>query len=384
MTVSREERAARAALTRVAEPDDAGIRRAVDRLGPEEVWSRVRAGATEIDGGAVAAAAARARTCDPDADLARAARSSARLVCPGDEEWPERLADLDGYRLGGAPYALWVRGTTSLAELTVRSVAVVGARAATAYGQRIAGDLAAGVAARGWTVVSGGAYGIDGAAHRGALAVDAPTVVVLAGGVDVVYPTAHCNLFAAAAEGGAVVSEAPPGAAAMRHRFLTRNRLIAALSRGTVIVEAAPRSGALNTAAHAERLLRPTMAVPGPVGSALSAGSHVLLRDRGAVLVTCADDVLEVVGDVGETLAPVVRGVGRSRDTLSPEAARVLDAVPVLRAAVTARIAVAAGVDPREAITRLGELAARGFVERGPEGWRLSAGERAARRGPGP
>ena len=181
-----------------------------------------------------------------------------------------------------------------------RAVAVVGARACTVYGEHVAGDLAAGLGDRGWTVVSGGAYGIDAAAHRGSLAVDAPTVAVLACGVDVAYPAAHDGLLRSVRAMGVVVSELPPGARPTRRRFLDRNRVIAALGRGTVVVEAALRSGALNTAGHADELSRTVMAVPGPVTSAASAGCHELLRARGAALVTDAADVLDLVGRPGD------------------------------------------------------------------------------------
>ncbi len=253
---------------------------------------------------------------------------------------------------------------------------MVGARAATAYGIHMATDLAAAVCDAAWTVVSGGAYGIDGAAHRGALVVGGTTVVVLASGADVAYPRGHSTLFAQAAKSGIVLSEAPPGAAAMRHRFLSRNRLIAALGLGTVVVEAAPRSGALSTASHTERLSKPVMALPGPVTSSMSAGCHVLVRERGAILVTCAADILETVSPLGSAVAPAVRGPERPHDGLSEEARRLLDAVPVRRPVATVRIAVTAGMDPRTATGRLAELAARGFVERSTDGWRLAPAHR--------
>ena len=203
----------------------------------------------------------------------------------------------------------------------------------------MAAELGFGLAERGWTVVSGLAYGVDAAAHRGALAASGPTVAVLASGVDIAYPKGNLGLYERIVASGAVVSEHPPGAAPQRLRFLVRNRLIAALSAGTVVVEAAPRSGARSTARHAGELFRHVMAVPGPVTSALSAGCHQLLRDRpDTVLVTKVDEIIEQVGPIGE-FAERVTGPVRRRDLLGPAVSRVLDAVPVVRPVEASRIA---------------------------------------------
>jgi DNA processing protein len=249
--------------------------------------------ARRVLGRALARWAPRLADLDPGRVLDRADRLDARVVVPGDAEWPTGLDDLGG----SAPLCLWVRGPVDLAAAVRRSVALVGARAATAYGEHVAADLAAGLAEAGCTVVSGGAYGIDVAAHRGALAVGGPTIALLAGGVDRTYPAGnHTLLESLAREHGAVVAECPPGTAPVRARFLLRNRLIAALSGATVVVEAAWRSGALSTATHAAALLRPLGAVPGPVTSMASAGCHRLIRDGAAVCVTGTPDVLELVG----------------------------------------------------------------------------------------
>ncbi len=226
-----------------------------------------------------------------------------RLVVPGDLEWPRQLEDLGDL----APWALWVRGTVDLRLSALRSVAVVGARAATSYGTHVASTLGSDLAASGWAVVSGGAFGIDAAAHAGALAARGVTVAVLACGVDVAYPPRHDALFARIAADGLLVSEVPPGAAPHRTRFLVRNRVIAALTRGTVVVEAALRSGSLSTAHEAERLGRPVLGVPGPVTSTMSQGVHRALRG-GALLVTSAAEVVEAVGDLGADLAPEPSG----------------------------------------------------------------------------
>lgn len=337
----------------------------------------------------------------PERDLANLERIGGRLVCPGDADWPAQLADLarEGGRAAGrrdrqtagqageagAPYALWVHGPLPLSGVCHRSVALVGCRAATGYGTHVAGELGADLAERGWTVVSGGAYGIDGAAHRGALAVGGATVAVLAGGVDVLYPRGHASLFHRMIEEGLFVSEAPPGVPPFRRRFLTRNRLIAALSQGTVVVEADHRSGALSTARHARRLGRPLMAVPGPVTSATSSGCHHLLRQfrEESALVTMAAEVVEEVGRIGE-LAPRPVVPPGPRDGLTAMVMRVLDAVPARRPAGPAVIARRAAEPVRTVLGVLGPLVAQGLVEQRPEGYRLtalgrspSAGERA-------
>ena len=251
-------------------------------------------------------------------------RSGIRLVIPGDAEWPGQLDVLGDRR----PWGLWVRGTMDLRYGCLRSVSVVGTRAATAYGAHIGGELAISLAERGWTVISGGAYGIDGCAHRGALAAGGTTIAVLASGVDCPYPPGHSELFREIREHGATVSEWPPGRVPTRHGFLVRNRVIAALSRGTVVVEAALRSGALNTARHARDQGRPLMAVPGPVTSAQSAGCHQAIREWGAICVTNAREVMELLSFSADETAGQWCGPVLPRDRLDPVTSRVLDAVP--------------------------------------------------------
>jgi DNA processing protein len=289
-----------------------------------------------------------------------------RFVCPGAAEWPGQLDDLGDAR----PLGLWVRGPAGLRMWALRSVALVGARACTEYGSHMAVTLAAGLAERGWVVVSGGAYGVDGAAHRGALGAGGATVAVLACGVDRPYPRGHAQLIGRIAEQGLVVGELPPGEHPTPSRFVLRNRVIAALTRGTVVVEAAHRSGSLVTARAAQRLGRHTMGVPGPATSALSAGVHELLRG-GAELVTDAAEVVELVGEVGE-LAPERRGPVLPRDLLEPAARRVLAALPGSSAAGPAEIARVALTTQDDAIARLYELRALGYVERHGDDWKLT------------
>ncbi|WP_329425439.1 DNA-processing protein DprA [Streptosporangium sp. NBC_01495] len=315
----------------------------------------------------VASWAARLKTADPERDLAEGERIGARLVVPGDPEWPTQLDDLGDSR----PYALWLHGDADLRFSCLRSIAIVGSRAATPYGAHVAAELGAGLSERGWGVVSGGAYGIDGAAHRGALAGEGPTVAVLACGADVAYPSAHQQLFAAIRARGVLVSECPMGAHPTRPRFLVRNRLIAALSRGTVVVEAAVRSGALNTAGHAIALNRHLAAMPGPVTSEFSAGCHRLIRQGRAICVTGPEEVIELAGSMGTDLAPEPRGPVLPRDRLDPESRKVVEVMPTRIGVGPATIAVAAGVDLETVLACLGGLAAAGYVERVSRGWRL-------------
>ena len=292
--------------------------------------------------------------------------SGLRLVCPGEPEWPSQLDDLGDTR----PLLLWVRGSADLRYACLRSVAVVGARAATHYGLKVAVELGAALAERGTTVVSGGAFGIDASAHRGALAADGLTIAVLAGGISYGYPKAHTSLFSAITAQGAVVSECPPEQPPTRPGFLVRNRIIAALGRGTVVVEAALRSGALNTARHARELCRPVMAVPGPVTSEQSAGCHELIREYGAMCVTDARDVLEHLSPAGEgTGGGPRRGPALDLDRLDPTARAVLEHVPARGGRGPASVAVRAGVDFDTAVRELGLLAAAGYVRRCDQGW---------------
>jgi DNA processing protein len=299
-------------------------------------------------------------------EVAGFGRAGIRLIHPGDPEWPGQLADLGDAQ----PYALWLRGPADLRFSCLRSVAIVGSRAATGYGSYVAAEIAATVAARGWAVISGGAYGVDAAAHRGALGAGGVTVAVLACGVDVPYPAGHKDLLEAIAVHGVIASEWPPGWNATRLRFLVRNRVIAALAAGTLVVEAGQRSGALNSARHARDLGRRLMAVPGPVTSDLSAGCHHIIREWQGVLVTSAAEVMEHLSPVSAPAA-LKTGAVLGRDELDLETATVLDALPARGGMGPAGIAVRAGLDPATVVRCLGALAAGGFAERCDEGWRV-------------
>jgi DNA processing protein len=363
------EHLARIVLTRVLEPGDEVAGRWLRAHGAEETARRLREGGKRLPGVTDkrwSGLLARAALADPQRDWAAARERGVRFVCPGTAEWPAQLDDLGDAR----PVGLWVRGRPSLRMWALKSVAVVGARACTEYGAHTAATFAAGLAERGWVVVSGGAYGVDGAAHRGALGAGGATVAVLACGVDQPYPRGHSQLIGRIAAQGLVVGELPPGEHPTPSRFIVRNRVIAALTRGTVVIEAAHRSGSLVTARAAGRLGRFTMGVPGPVTSALSAGVHELLRGE-AVLVTDAADVVELVGEMGD-LAPDRRGPVLPRDLLEPAARRVLAALPAHRAASADEIARGAQTSRDDAIARLYELRSLGFVERHDDGWKLT------------
>ena len=371
-----EVRRARAWLSRAVEPGQALVHDYVGSTGPIAAADALRA--QHAPARVQALIGARHDEDRVAADLAAAASIGARLLVPGDPEWPAQIlhamavataAGIDGL---APPLALWVRGRGDLAELTGRSVAIVGARASTSYGSEQAAQLAFDVAERGWTVVSGGAFGIDAAAHRGALSAGAPTMAVLAGGIDRSYPAAHAALFDRIAQNGLLVSEWPPGCSPYRHRFLIRNRLIAALSAGCVVVEASARSGARHTAGRAAELGRPVMAVPGPVTSAMSVGTHALLRDTEARLVTCVEHVVEEIGQLGTDLAPMVRGPGRVRDALTAVQAKTLEALPSRNPALPEQIARAAGLSVLDVLSALPALEARGLVDCTDGAWRLT------------
>ncbi len=314
-----------------------------------------------------------------DQRLARVERladaAGLRWVVPGDRTWPSGLDDLDHveslHGATGAPLGLWTRGVGNLAELSASSVAVVGARDCTPYGAEAASEIAADAAAAGVTVVSGAAFGIDASAHRGALAMGRATVAVLACDAGTDYPRAHAALLSRIAEGGMIVSEQPPGQVPTKARFLSRNRLIAALAGGTVVVEARRRSGSLNTLHWADRLGRPTMAVPGPVTSQQSGGTHQAVRDGKAVLVTGGPDVLSELAGIGAAEPDVVTAPDTEFDHLPAPAQRALDALSWTGATPARDVATAAGLGPHDAANALSLLARRGLAERAGSGWVL-------------
>lgn len=362
------ERHARMVWARISEPEDAlaaeltadhGI---CDAL--EQVMRHTGIGRAE----AAQRFARRAVDVDLAADLHATRVCRSRVIVPGDEQWPAHLADLPA-----PPWCLWVSGPLdpagAVGEAGAAAVAVVGARAATAYGHHLAAEVAAELAARGFCVVSGAALGIDGAAHRGALAVEGATLAVLACGIDRAYPAAHRGIIEQIRATGAVITEMPPGSAPTKSRFLHRNRIIAALAGGTVVVEASLRSGALRTARIAADLLRPVAAMPGPVTSAVSSGCHEAIRQGYASIVTDADEIAELVSPMGSNLAPVKRGASRAGDQFDSLTRRVFEALPLHRSRTVDDLCRIAGLSPREVIAALGELDVAGVVENRLDGW---------------
>ncbi|WP_082514896.1 DNA-processing protein DprA [Yonghaparkia sp. Root332] len=382
----RDEVLARALWSVIVEPGDGAAGVLIGAVGAVEAARLLLESpapatiAAATDGELAGAAAERAlgrwlprrRQSDLVRALESAARVRARLVIPDDAEWPIALDDLGEC----APIALWARGEAGL--LSRQGVALVGARAATGYGEHIAMELAAGAVRQGATVVSGGAYGIDGMAHRAALASSGDTIAVLAGGVDRLYPAGHEALLTRIAEQGVVVSEAPCGTAPTRWRFLQRNRSIAALAGATVVVEAGLRSGALSTARHALGLGRPVGVVPGPVTSASSAGCHAMLREGPVVCITGVAEQMELLhGGLGLGLGHGAGGHVAGDADGAPRAApdpdgmvtRVLDALRPRRAQTVDELARAVGESSARIRSVLGVLALEDRVAAKADGW---------------
>lgn len=366
---------ARAAWSTIAEPGDAAAGALVAVAGAARALAIVLAGddtrlrqtVPELDPAAAERALARWRprlvSAEVLASLEAAGRRGVRLLLPDDAAWPTRLDDLGDH----APLALWTLAASGALEHLERSIAVIGSRAASRYGEEVTVDAVAGLVGRDYAVVSGGAYGIDGVAHRAALAHDGVTIAFLAGGLDRFYPSGHTELLQRIAATGAVVSEVPCGTAPTRFRFLQRNRLIAAASRATVVVEAGSRSGSINTAGHAAALGRPLGAVPGSINSASSAGCHRLLREYDAVCVTSAEEMAELAGGVEEVGAAATL-VAASAD---PTLIRVLDALSS-RSTPAERIASRSGLSVADVEGALLLLELEGSAVETATGWRRS------------
>jgi DNA processing protein len=367
-------RNARAYLMRVVEPPAPALVALVDKIGAVEAADRVRRG--HVPDAVDAETSARREQDLVANDFELAEGCGARLVIPEDPEWPAwpllplSQVSIERHRCG-MPLGLWVRGTMPLDEALDRAVSVVGARAATGYGTEIAAEFGHGLVLAGMTVVSGAANGIDGVAHRGALAAGGPTVAVLACGVTINYPASNSSLIDGIAERGLVLSEYAPGVAPGRHRFLVRNRLIACLGAGTVVVEANLRSGARNTAATAAALGRVVLAVPGPVTSAMSAGCHELLRTGQAVAVTSVREIMESCGPLDATTSTDdrERGPTKPTDALAPEALRAFEALGVRTGHSPEHVALASGIPLPRIRSLLPELELTGFATRVETGW---------------
>ncbi|HAG61181.1 MAG TPA: DNA-protecting protein DprA [Arthrobacter bacterium] len=385
------ERIARAALSRLMEPQDAAglalvqATGALDALkiatgqaaaGPaleQEITGLLADSGAGTSWAGMAAAlkrwAPRIPDLAPERDLATMARLGGRLIVPSDELWPAQLADLGIQE----PICLWWRGLEQELPGQAKSVALVGSRDSTSYGASVTGELAYSLAQRGFTVVSGGAYGIDAHAHRAALAGGSgavPTIAVMAGGVDRFYPSGNEDLLRAVCNQGAVLAEVPPGSAPTRYRFLQRNRLIAALASVTVVVEARWRSGALNTAHHAETLGRAVGALPGSVHSANSAGCHRLLRDGGAICVTDAAEIAELASPSGVGLPEPGTGRVADHDGLTLEDLILLDALPLRSTTSVDKLCAVAGLSAESVRAGLGRLGLLGLAASERGGWK--------------
>lgn len=360
-------------LSRVVEPPCAALAALVYRVGPVDAAERVRRG--RVDDVLARHTKVRRGIDRAAEDLELLARRGGRLITPDNDEWPVLAFTAFGSAAAGdrpqgrPPMVLWAVGPARLDETTQRAAALVGTRAATCYGEHVAADLATGLVERDVAVVSGGAYGIDGAAHRAALAAEGVTVAVMAGGFDIPYPAGHSGLMHRIGGHGLLVTEYPPGVRPARHRFLTRNRLVAALAGAAVVVEAGLRSGAANTAAWARALGRVVGAVPGPVTSSASTGCHALLR-AGAEIVTRPEDIVELVGHIGE-LAPKEPRPATALDGLSDAERQVYEALPGRGVATIDEIAVAAALEPARILASLAMLEVVGLAERHDGRWRI-------------
>lgn len=404
---------ARAALSRLMEPSDLPGLALIRALGPEEALELIRSNdvsnpcveqqMTEIlnDDGTdrwVGLAQAldrwrpRLKDLAPERDVETVKRLGGGLLTPEDPRWPVALSELQL----GAPIALWFRGGSGVVPVLQSCIAVVGSRDNTSYGANVTTEIASSLVQREFTVVSGGAYGIDAHAHRGALSaapsaprlpssanihesarrkhtaesLSMPTIAVMAGGVDRFYPSGNEELLRAVAERGMIMAEVPPGTNPTRYRFLQRNRLIAALCTMTVVVEARWRSGALNTAHHAEQLSRLVGAVPGSVYSANSAGCHRLLKEGSAVCVTDAADIAELASGMGENLQTEPEVQPALHDGLGTSDLMVLDALPLHTATTLEKLCVVAGLSAMTVLAGLGRLEALGIAERSGGGWK--------------
>lgn len=403
-------RRARAALSSLVEPNDLNASALIRALGPARALSLATSesaastgellrveetlseyGVTQWPGLASSLErwAGRTRYLKPEKDLSTLRRLGGGVLIPEDPYWPGGFAALGP----SEPIALWYRATQPnqtcervearferIAEQT--SLAIVGARAASNYGIQAATELAYSAVNAGLTVVSGGAFGIDAAAHRAALAavehgiseqcgstsVTPPTIAVMAGGLDRLYPIAHSDLLKAVGRSGLLLSEVPPGVSPTRHRFLQRNRLIAALCAKTIVIEAGFRSGALNTAHHAAELGRGVAAVPGSIFSPSSAGCHRLISE-GAECISSIKDALDSFGEASVKEHPYGAET-RAHDALGDLDLLLYDALPIRVGASAESLARVAGLSDAEVRAGLGRLELLGLAERATGGYR--------------
>ena len=402
---SSEERQARAIWTAIAQPGEPVVGQVIGHFGVMEALERVKflaAKLPEIDDmiirtvfqparlpasvAQIAGWAMRLRELNLEMEYQLLSRDGGTLVVPGDAAWPVMVDNLGMV----APLALWVRGNPRALQALAPegAVALVGARCATHYGTDMAQEIAYELGERGIWVISGGAYGIDAAAHQGALASRGKTISVQAGGLGELYPAMNARLFSQIQQTGAIVSEAPPSQRPAKHLFLTRNRIISALSQVVVVVEAGERSGAMSTANHGAEQGRQVAAVPGPVTSAASTGCHRLIRE-GAALVTNAEEILELMFPLN-TVEQNVHGGGAAaaeppRNSagqipapslfagLSSDGVKVIDSLSKTAWKSLEQVARGAGLGTRTVQSELGLMELDGKVETRNGRYRLGA-----------
>lgn len=358
----------------------------------DEIAHGVRTRASWL-GGLTRQTEARYATNRAVADLEEAQKHGYTLLTPDSAGWPTAALQTSFGALESIstdaecpPHALWVRGNRDLPGLFERSVGVVGTRAATAYGHQATANVVDGLGGHRYTVISGGAMGIDTVAHDAALAASTPTVAIGACGTGVSYPRRNERLFERIAEqGGSLVTEYPPGVTPDRHRFLTRNRLIAAFSTGTLIVEAAFRSGALNTLKWANAFGRQTMSVPGPITSPESLGTNLAIVNRQATMVLSADHIHELLSKVGHVdaqLALEFEHAPTPLQQLSHNELRVYDSLPPVGEGgrEAERVAEVAGMSVGLTVHLLLDLQKRNLVQREGRQWKRTV-ERAGEKG---
>ena len=375
------ERRARAALTGIVEPASAGLLAQLQHYSVEEVWTALR---ESKDKSSLWARRAEALNLERTLDLVHG--KEVHFLIPGDPQWPEALPPLDGIKrnvqgieMQGQPLGLWWVGEDTPRQAFARAVSIVGSRASTSYGERVASDFGAELAAEGFTIVSGGAYGVDAAAHRGALAGGGRTVAVLANGLDSFYPRGNNALLDRVASAGAIVAEVAPGIRPNKVGFLARNRIIAAVGRGVVLVEAAHRSGALNTANWAEAMQRQLLCVPGSIYSATSAGVHGQLRKYGTLVAT-TEHVLKELGPMEADPLPGLEG-DRPTDGLTGNQLLVREALPSRGGMAAAAVAETTGLPYPQVLAALGMLELEGLAEEVADGrWRVTRPKPSARR----
>lgn len=364
------ERLARAGLCAVAPLANPQLASLVVQYGAEEIWNRLLSGDSDT------ALARRVKNTDLDQIVAATKQTASRFLIPGDESWPTKLADLDRCEavsnMVGEPFGLWTLGPGEIADWSEKAITIVGARACTSYGERVAFDLAYELA-NGYTVISGGAYGIDVKAHQGALAAGGKTIAVLANGVDQIYPRGNTETLLKIREQGLILSELPPGANPTRAGFLARNRLVAALSKATLIVEASVRSGARNTANWALAMGRELLAVPGEITSGCSYTPNQLIHDGAAILVASTTDVLSVIAPLGDTPEQSLFGEETLFDQLSESEMAIRDCIPARSKRSVGEISLITGIEVPNCISSLTRMEILGLVKQTADNrWRIS------------